>query len=778
MKKIFTLSWLAWMCCITAMAQNLNALTFVDKSGNTLPNGTTLTVKDAVENDFGDILLPSGLCVKNNSAADQGVRVICNIKTIDNGNMQICFPTNCISKNAAGQFNTSSGMMAAGETIDLQSEWLPTADGRCTVVYQLQLMTPQADNPLKYDEGEMGPTLTVKYEYGNVGSDEPETQAGQYLCGLYTTDDLAEYGSGMGSYTKGACKVATPFDSQVTASFDGFKVIGMRVGLVEKITGFGVFVDKIVDGNISSFVSKEVGSASKGWNTVMFDESEQFTLSASEVYLVGFSYNQKNTVNLRTGDLTDDCYPISYYENSDNKGIFYFYGNIPSSAGGSGQGWYSLDNTGALSVQLIVKGELPDQHVIIGTLTADKKYYQRGGELTWSFDLTNMGKNAIESADVNIYIDDVAISKQSHTASIAPTQKGNISGRLPLPSDIPLLGHTLRAELAAVNGSALTGEVENNNPTRPFNVFAQSVAHQKYLVEHFTSNTCTYCPRGYNLMRRLTADYDDVAWVSIHGNMNGKDPLNFTECDQIESMEGLMGWPGASFNRIYDASWAEGEATLIYGIGYPDQYIAGVEADIRTLLTTSADPAFVTLDIQPVYDASTRNLSITVNGTGVESASQLLANDGLTIYLTEEGLTGRQLNAGTWVNNYEHNNALRMVATSYGGDDITWDGDNFSLTKSVTIPADCVAENMTITAFVAPQVNGSTPADIYNMSVNNCAQAAVTQTADGIHTASAVHETQQVVSRYNEAGQQITTPKRGLNIVKMSDGTIRKEIRR
>ena len=87
-------------------------------------------------------------------------------------------------------------------------------------------------------------------------------------------------------------------------------------------------------------------------------------------------------------------------------------------------------------------------------------------------------------------------------------------------------------------------------------------------------------------------------------------------------------------------------------------------------------------------------------------------------------------------------------------------------------------EPVTITAFVAPLVANVSKADIYNMSVNNCAQAAVTQTADGIHTATAVHETQQVVSRYNEAGQQISTPKRGLNIVKMSDGTIRKEIRR
>lgn len=776
MKKIFTLMWLVMACCASVMAQDPNTLSFVDKDGNTLLNGTILTIKDAVEDGFGDIVMPSNISVRNNTDTEQGVRVICSIKTIDNGNFQICFPSSCISKTATGTFTTSAGPLSGNQTTNLQTEWLPTAEGRCTVVYQLQLMKQQPDNPLKYDEGELGPAITVSYEYGNVGGD-PTPAGDQYLCGQYTTDDLAEYGSGLGSATKGVCKVATVFDSEVTASFDGFKVVGMRVGLIEDITNFGVFVDKLKNGSIISFKSKEVGSATKGWNTVMFDESEQFTLSADEVYFIGFSYYQKNTVNPRTGYLTDDCYPISYYEDSETKGLFYFYGNIPSSQGGSGLSWYMLDDTGALSVQLIVEGELPDQHIIIGPLTADKKYYQKGGELFWTVKLTNMGKEAIESAGMNIYIDGEMVGSQNNNISIPATQRANINGSLSLPADIALLGHTLQVELNTVNGNATTGEIEYNKQTTPFNVFIQSVDRQKYLIEHFTSNTCTYCPRGYNLLRRLTAEYDDIAWVSIHGNMNGKDPLNFNECNLIESMEGLTGWPGASMNRIYDDYFADGSPTLVYGIGYPDQYITAAISEIRALLTAASDPSFVTLDIQPVFDAATRNLSITVNGTGAEGASLLLSGQALTLYLTEDGLTGRQLNNGTWVSNYKHDNALRMVATSFGGDDITWDGDNFVFTKSVTLPESWVAENMTITAFVAPQVKSVSTADIYNMSVNNCEQAAVTGVPDGIHP-TAVQTPAQVVSRYNEAGQQITSPKRGLNIVKMSDGSIRKEIRR
>lgn len=598
---------------------------------------------------------------------------------------------------------------------------------------------------------------------------------GQYLCGLYGTDDLAENGSGLCNYTSGVCKAATIFDKAITENYNEFKVVGMRVGLCCNITDFDVFVNKITSsGSISTFKSKQVGKGLQGWNTVMFDESEQFTISSKDKYLVGYSYYQSNERDPKNPQYySDDCFPISYYEKSEVKGDLYFYGNIPRAIGGSGLGWYIVGSDGALSVQLIVEGKLSDQHIILSNLKVDKNYYQKDDRIGWSIDVTNMGKETIENVEFNIYIDDILAGTEKSSTSISSTKKATISSALRMPSDIKLNEHTIKVELTTVNGNTPFGEVENNNATAQFNVYSNTVPRQKHLVEHFTSNTCTYCPIGYTLLRMMVEQHDDVAWVSIHGNMNGIDPFNFTECDQLQTMEGLTGWPGASFERIYDAEWADGDKTLVYGLGYSDQYIPLAMAELYALMQKNPEPSFVALEIEQAFEPKRRDLEIIVKGKGVEGASSLLADHAVTIYITESGLKARQLNQGKWENNFEQNNALRMVATSVGGESIKWTGDDFTIIKNLTIPEEFVAENLTITAFVAPIVKDINNADIYHMAVNNCEQAAVgnNTSIQGIQS-DYVNET----ARYTIDGQLISSPQKGLNIVKMSDGSTRKVI--
>ena len=599
----------------------------------------------------------------------------------------------------------------------------------------------------------------------------------QYYCGLYTTDDIAEYGVGMGAYVSGVCKAGTFFNEDIYKNFIGFKVVGMRVAVCCDITDFGVFVSKIEGESIVDFFSKEVGTASKGWNTVMFDASEQFEIPADvTVFLTGYSYMQLNTKDPDNPQyLTDDCYPMSYVEGLDNTGYLMFYGNIPESVGGSGEDWYNVGSGGALSVQWIVEGELPDQHIVLNSLATDKKFYKDGEDITASISISNLGKDAVSSLGFNLYVDDTKVAAHSGEVSINPMQDGTATVSISVPAGLATGSHTFKAELVTVNGSAPTGEIENGTLSTEFKVYVDSKPRQKYLIEHFTSSSCTYCPLGYQYMRNLESNHSDVAWVSIHGNQSAIDPLNFTECDQLQDMMYLQGWPGASFNRIYDADMAEGIATLIYSIGYYEQYIPQEVSYIYQFLSDTAEPSFVAIDIQQNYDGDSRTLNLTVKGTGAKDASKLLAGDGITLYITEAGLKGRQLNQGRWVSNYEHDNALRMVLTNVGGDAITWNGDNFEYTKSVTIPAEYVAENLSITAAVAPQVVNINYADVKNMAVNNCEKVALDVNSTGIsdvNTNSNVRET----ARYTIGGQQLTAPGKGINIVKMNDGTIRKVV--
>lgn len=757
MKRFLLFFWMSLTGILCGFADS--AIVFVDADGQEVKDGATLTVNTATQDEFGEILMLSGLSIKNVSDEAVSASIHVNIKSISNGKLQICFPTACIAKDAACTFVTNGVELAAGAVRDLQTEWLPTEDGKCVVTYQIELMKQTVEFPPEFESLGMGPTVTVEYVYGKGGDVDPNPgETSQYYCGLYTTDDLSENSYGLSNYYTGISKAATIFDPKVYGDFIGFKVVGMRVGLKEEVKDFGVFTSITKGSSIIDFVSQETKIGEKGWNTIMFDTENQFELTDDGIeYIVGFTYNQ-----------VANGWPISYYEKSDQNATFLFYGNL-----GDGMGWYDLGDDGALSVQWIVEGELTDQRIGLDALTVSRQYYQAGTNVDATFKVINKGKEDIKNIGFNYYLDGEKCKEETVSASMAAMESTTVPVTISLPTDYQTGRHTLQVELVTVNGAAPVDEVDNNNITTTFAVYSESKPRQKQLIEHITSWTCTYCHYGYKLLRELEKQYDDIAWVSIHGNLDSRqDPYYFSTCDAIMSMVNASGFPSAAFNRTFIPELAEGPE-LAYGLGYDtDKYLNEVTQMFRGYIDqTNVDPTFVALDIEQSYDADTRKLDITVKGTGVAEAAAILEGSAITIYLTEEGLTGRQYSSGKWENNFEHNNVLRAVLTDVYGDAISWDGDNFEYTTSYTIPEDFKEDNLSITAFVAPQVTAST--DIYHMAVNNCEKVAVdTSITSGIQQVddAKVCETE----LYNVDGQRINTPQKGINLIKMTDGSFRK----
>lgn len=751
MKKHLLLVFLSLLTTVCAVAQGSSTFQFIDKSGNTVADGASLNVSQLTEDEIMGNFISTGLSVKNVSQSSAVVRISYQIETLDNGLFQLCFPSSCISKSETGSFTTTKGTMAAGEVRDLQCEWFPQAYGTCKATLALEVLNDQGTKIAD------GPKVHVTFQY-----DDPSQSGSQYLCGYYNTDELAKYGSGMGYYTSGVCKAATEFGKDIYMNYTGFKVIGMRVGLCHSVSNFGVFISKVSNQSFVDFKQKSVGSGENGWNTIMFDENEQFELpDDGTTFIVGFNYYQ-------VAGQGSDAYPISYYEGSTQKGTFWFYGSIP----GYGTRWFDLGSDGALSVQLIVEGELPDQKIVIGDINIDS-YAKIGNELTGEISISNVGKNAVNSLGFNYYIDDTKVGDAPITEDIASTMTEKINLSIPVPSDLSVGQHSVKVELTSINGAAPTGEVVNNNFTVPFTAFIDSKTRQKQLIEHITSWTCTYCYHGYNILRELEKEYSDIAWVAVHGNQSAQqDPYYFPACNKIMSNLAYTGFPTAAFNRSYIPELAEETATLTYSLGYnTDQYLAEIVPYIRGFIDqTTALPSFVSLDIQSSFNATNREMQVIVKGSGASQAALLLNGYRMTIYVTEAGLKGRQYCAGSWQNNFEHNNTLRAVLTNVNGDEITWEGDNFTFTKTYTVPDSYKEENLSIVAFVAPA-----PGDIYNMAVNNCEKVKLNLTPTAIQTVKTSAKAEET-ERYILDGRQVSAPRRGVNIVRMSDGTTRKVI--
>lgn len=180
MKKIFTLLCLSAFVA-TAFAQS-SYYVFCDKDGNVYEDGATITCGDAEKDDFGEVQVPSGLYVKNVDASSKyQVSVRADIKKIDNGALQLCFPMNCLNYDKTGvQTETAKTSLAEGETKNMQTEWLPTAYGECSVTYSVftyQSVIKKATH-----------TITVNYRYADpsaVGAVNAASKtAAQTLCDL------------------------------------------------------------------------------------------------------------------------------------------------------------------------------------------------------------------------------------------------------------------------------------------------------------------------------------------------------------------------------------------------------------------------------------------------------------------------------------------------------------------------------------------------------------------------------------------------------------------
>lgn len=167
MKKLSTLALLLMMGVMSAWSQTENIFCFIDKNGNTVENGAVLTITDAEDDGWGGVILPSGLSVKNTTGEEASLRIHCELQTLDNGVFQICFPTNCLSREKVETFVTPSGSVDAGAVKDILSEWLPETYGKCKVVYQIEVMKMISLIPLQYESLGMGSSITVEYVYSD-----------------------------------------------------------------------------------------------------------------------------------------------------------------------------------------------------------------------------------------------------------------------------------------------------------------------------------------------------------------------------------------------------------------------------------------------------------------------------------------------------------------------------------------------------------------------------------------------------------------------------------
>ncbi len=630
--------------------------------------------------------------------------------------------------------------------------------------------------------------------------------SGERILGYYNTDELPTEGSHMSgwpTYSGQNIYIGDVFEEDMTERFAGGEITKIRFGIAAaegsvQLTDAFIMETNPFDSAVSGFNPKADISLSdviteSGWYEV--DLLEPLEIKSNKWYIIGFGYYQDDYAcpimtdgNIDT-DYTSEYGFISYFKWSSVQ---------------TGPMWWSQTSKGQACIQAVVSGgDFADDDIALKDLTA-AKFAVVNKDYNYSFRVKNYGNNVPESYMLKIAVDDTVVDSLDTPLTLTSSFQ-TISGKADISGiDTSTLDHTLKVYVDKINGATPEAGLRDDTLQTSFKVYTEGVTRQMHLIEQFTSVYCGWCPMGHNTLKKLQESQPGkYAWVALHGLLMGSDPMYITSDYSINNIQNYLqitGYPYAAFDRIAleDSELNAGNNVAI-GIGYgasydassPTNYVEDEETEeyVAGLIDAAVDaayssiPAFVSVNISAAYDSSTRTAKITVSGSGVEGAQDILADNTLTIYILEDGITYMQEDYvnGDW-SSYTHNNVLRDVVPQDYGDDINWTSSStYSNTYSCTLDSSWDADNIKIVAFIAgamTYVSGSTRYiydDLDAAYVNNCNMVTLTE-ATGIQPVVAAEGAACETARYTVDGTRIASPAKGVNIVKMSDGSVKKVI--
>lgn len=587
--------------------------------------------------------------------------------------------------------------------------------------------------------------------------------ANQRLVGYFNTDDCDNY-LGATSIT-GNNKVAIVLTADDLVPYYGKKIVGVRFNLGQGETSTGVFVEnvKINNGTITEntaivtsdkSVTSAAGAKNTGeWHEVMFDQKVELN-SSFEGLFVGYCYKQKS-----------NNYPIGV--SSKVEGPFYVFANIPASKGGNGENWYQINSGGyGLSIQLIVEGDFAPNAV--KPLDFGKFMVVKGKTKNVAVSLFNLGSK-LSSIDYTIALDGKAGAEQHLDFGKDYGVGGTHTVEIPFAADSKIGTSTVTLTVTKVNG------VENANATKTATGTLYTVEREfvkRSVVEQFTGTGCGNCPSGHVAMHNMHNLYgDQFIGIALH-QFNSSDPMSNYSYDL-----GFTGAPQCMVNRSS-------------GILAPyEQMPEALKKSLNEIAMTEVTVAGT------FTDEDTK-----VNATA--SVESLVAGDyDIAFMLTADGLTGKTT---SWKqHNYFCKGGSRYDSQASMPDDLKflWDkGSSYYETyNDVLISSSYVSykNKATLPTLVA---NGTVSSEytlkmptkvilkkalkldqVYVVAVLldkktgaivNAGRARVTGSTGIEDVTNGTEAT--VVARYTVNGVQVSAPVKGVNILKMSDGTTRK----
>lgn len=464
---------------------------------------------------------------------------------------------------------------------------------------------------------------------------------------------------------------------------DSKYIVGARVYIGAAATETKIFISADLQTNLYEQAFEVIPNA---WNYVKFTTPFELTDDLAGVYIgyIGMSDGamlgmESGEFQLNSGGLGMDIY---YDSTEDDKWQFF------TKVGGYGY-------KGKLGIQAVVSdGDYSAEtqnNLTIANVKVDAKLPINTTNNV-KFDIFNYGIRTINQVLVEynynnekklIYLNNLDLwNGMGYTVNISDLTTPSQEGTYPL--SITVTARDITDDIPADNQYSINQEIYASGFQR------------KVLIEKFTGQSCSACPNGAEIIKTTRAALEGRSIEVAHHEGFGKDA--FTIDESIEYANYFYSQPKFSPAIMIDRNVANSEnSESVVGRVNDNEIPLFTEAVLSKALESIAP---ININISHTYNATNRQLAVTINGEAI----QALPNARVNVWLTQSNIKAYQLKGG---DDYSHDHAIRATLTGTWGQELVLTPENkYEMTFRYQLPEkigdfDVVIEDMEIVAFIA-----------------------------------------------------------------------------
>lgn len=435
----------------------------------------------------------------------------------------------------------------------------------------------------------------------------------------------------------------------------------------------------------------------------------------------------------------------------------------------TGSNWLDFygEGYGKLAMQVLLDG------VVLRSNSATPSdfgthYVLKGTEANVPVEIINFGKEPINSISYTISTNgNVSEEKQIKLNGLKFNNSTKVN--IPFPADNEAMRYDKKLTITKVNGVA--NEASKNSSSGSLITLSEKSTPTP-VVEEFTGTWCGWCTIGYDGMEKTKETFgDQVVLIAVHN----KDPMEISDYNPVSKW--VSSYPNSLINRSIEAYPSAGTLNTYINQCLRDLTVGEVKAvaawadDAKTAIEIETETKFFYTDYDGRYGIAFVLIEDGMTGTGSGwaqtnylSGNRNYANSYPFWYNSPSSVTGVKFNhvaVAAW-----------EIAAGVDGSvsyDITA-GDIQKFSYKVNINSKNIIQDKSkikIAALLIDRASGGAIINACETAILDYDPSAI----EGIH-ASDIKETE----RYTLDGRKVNAPFPGLNIIKMSDGSIRKVI--